>query len=203
LFIIAAPFIFRSVTQWILSHYYLTHPIILVAEGEKPVDSNFYSSIGVVSTDARFFGGRSLQLSTPIAVDGGYFSRYEIDVPDEGEYNIFVAGTPPGPVARGIEWHSPYSVSIDNEEPRLLTEEELKKEWPPLFQYSYAPGGYYFTKIASRKLSKGRHLISFTIRDRRKHDGHFTIYLDAVLFVPKDFKPKTHVGRIPRALFDE
>ncbi|MGH7198764.1 MAG: hypothetical protein ACREH5_08515 [Candidatus Omnitrophota bacterium] len=201
--IVAAPFLFRTVSQWVLSRAYLTQKIILVAEGERPVDSNFYDSVGMVSTDRRFFGGQSLQLSTPIAVDGGYFSRYEIDIPEDAEYRIFVAGTPPGPAIRGVEWHSPYAVAIDGQEPRFLTEEALKKEWPSLFQFSYASGGYYFTRIATEKLSKGRHRISFFIRDRRKHDGHFTLYLDAVLFVPKDFEPKTNVGRIPKALFYE
>ena len=201
--IVLAPFLFRIARYWVLSYSYRAHPLVLVAEGEHPVDSNFYNSVGTVSSDRRFFGGQSLQLSTPIAVEGGYFSRYEIEIPEEGEYQIFVAGTPPGPAIRGVEWHSPYAFAIDNREPRLLTEEALKKEWPALMQFSYAPGGYYFTKIATEKLSKGRHVISFYVRDRRKHDGHFTIYLDAVLFVPKNFEPKTNVGRIPKALFDE
>jgi hypothetical protein len=203
LLIMTVPFLVRLVRHGLLSYEYRARQIVRLAEGESPVDSNFLNSVGVVASDRRFFGGRSLQLSTPIAVDGGYFARYEIELAEDGEYHLFVAGTPPGPVLRGVEWHSPYAVAVDGGEPALLTEEDLKKEWPGFMLHGYAPGGYYFTKIATQRLSKGRHTISFTIRDRRRHDGHFTVYLDAILLVPADFEPKTNVGRIPKALFYE
>ncbi len=201
--IVLAPFALKYTLSVVLSGYYESKKVILIAEGESPIDSNFYHAVGVISKNKRFFGGQALELSSPIAVEGGYFSRYALDIPEDGEYTLFVAGTPPGPVGRGAKWYSPFSLSVDDEAPVLITEGELKKDWPHLHEFTYAPGGYYFTKIGTRTLSKGRHRVSFAINDRRSHDSRFTFYLDAVLAVPRNFEPKSNVGRIPRALFDE
>jgi hypothetical protein len=201
--IVLAPAALGFAKDLVYSAYYRSKQFVLVFEGEDPVDSNFYHSIGVLSKNKRFFGGRSLELSSPIAIEGGFLSRYAIEVPRDGDYDIFVAGTPPGPVGRGSKWYSPYSISIDDETPALLTEAGLKREWPHLHEFSYAPGGYYFTRVATRRLAQGRHTVTFRINDRRSHDSRFTFYLDALLVAPRDFEPKSHVGRIPRALFGD
>ncbi len=198
--IILLPTVVGGVKSFSLYSEYKKH--ILIVEGESPIESNFAEQ-GGVSKSGNFFGRQALELDSKIPPEDGFWVRYQINVAEDGEYNIFVAGTPPGPSAQGSEWHSPYSIAIDDGESVLLTEEKLKSEWPHLFKFNYSAGGYYFTKVLTSNLAKGSHVLTFRLDQRRRHDGHFTAYLDAFIVARKDFHPKTNVGRIPKEMFDE
>lgn len=199
--IILVPFAVRGIKSYVLSHNY--QKTLIIVEGENPKDSNFNPVVVRTPKNRNYFGGEALELDTADPVVGGYFCRYEFDVPTEGDYQLFVAGTPPGPAAEGSEWYSPYSISIDDGDPKPLTEEGLRAAWPYAFKFEYVRGGYYFTKAATAHLGKGRHTVTVTVSQRRRYDDHFTFYLDALIFAPKNFKPQTHVGKIPKDIFYE
>jgi hypothetical protein len=181
---------------------------IIVIEGEEPAETNMIQaapSPARMSQSPIYFGKSSLELDTPVnPTDNIYFSRYEFQIPVDGEYNIFTAGTPPGPGPKeaGSQWHSPYTLLIDNEDAIALTEEGLKSQWPHVFKFAYKKGGYYFNKIGSRRLAAGPHTLTLRVDQPRQHDGHYTVYLDAFIISPKDFKPKASIGKIPKDLFD-
>ncbi len=199
LLIVLSPVAFKLVRHQILSDQYLKK--LVIVEAEKSADLNIQPPVSRLSKNSVYFGGQALELDTPNTVEGGYFIRFTFDVPEDGDYGIFVAGTPPGPAVVGSEWQSPYAISIDGSDARLLTEEGLKTEWPYVFQHSYAKGGYYFTKVGAEHLAKGTHTITFTVNQKRRHDGNYTVYLDALILSPADFRPQTNVGKIPKALF--
>ncbi len=199
--IVILPLAYQGIRNHSLSSAALTK--LIIVEGEKPVESNFFRSPGLVVKNPRHFGGRSLELDTPTPPSGRYFARYEFEIPEEDDYNVYLAGTPPGPIAIGSKWHSPYSVSIDGGGPKLLTEEILKLSWPYLFAFSYVKGGYYFTQIAAAHLKRGTHSITIEVNRGRINDGHFTVYLDALIIAPKNLKPESNVGKIPKDLFYE
>lgn len=199
--IIVIPLVLQANRRLMLSS--LTQKKLLIIEGERPADSNFYETEGHIGKSRQYFGGQSLELDTPIRPDNAYFARYDFSIEEKGEYHFYLAGTPPGPSATGSEWSSPFYLSIDNAGPKLLTEEGLKVEWPYLFRFNYAKGGYYFTKVATERLSRGVHTASLYVNQGRIHDGHFTLYVDALIIVPINLKPETNVGKIPKNLFYE
>lgn len=184
--------------------YYLdSRKEIIVIEGANPEKSNFASGPGYIRRNFKLLGGQALHLSTPDEKEGGYFAEYEFKVPKDGIYDIYIAGTPPGPFQEGAAWHSPYTVSVDSKNKKELTEEALRDEWPQFLRHNYVQGGYYFTKVMTVPLSKGEHNISILIDKRRKYeDKHFTIYIDAIIVAPKGFKPQTDIGGIPKEVFN-
>ncbi len=174
---------------------------VIIIEGEKPKDSNYYSSPGFVANSIKLLGGKSLELQAPDAAKENYYVTYDFELADDGMYNIFIAGTPPGPAKKGEEWFSPYTISIDNTVTKSLTEELLSEEWPSFYDFHYHGGAYYFIRLMTVPLKQGSHEIKITIDGRRKHDGNFTFFIDALVIVPEDFKPKSDVKNMPKDLF--
>lgn len=197
--IVVLPIAFRYARTAILSGRNVRHLIIL--QGEKPRQTNIDGATARFPKKEDFFGKRSIELDTAQEKDGGYYLTYVAYVPRDGAYTLFAAGTPPGPSSKGSPWHSPYSLEIDGGPPTHLTEESVRQEWPYVFQYSYTSGGYYFTKIYSGYFERGDHTFTLRVNARRPHDGHFTLYLDALIIAPSEFRPPTRVGKMPKDLF--
>ena len=174
---------------------------VIIIEGERAADSNFIDGPGYIFKNSQLFNEQSLVLSVPEEIKGGYYVSYDFDIPKNGIYNIFLAGTPPGPLKRGSMWHSPYSITIDGKITKTLTEELLREEWPGFDEFSYLEGGYHFTKIMTLYFDKGTHKLRINIDQRRKHDDRFTIYIDAIILAPRDFNPNRDIKGIPKELF--
>ena len=174
---------------------------LVIIEGEETVESNFIENPGYISKRRKLFKGRSLNLSTPQEAENGYYAHYKFEIKKSGTYDIFIAGTPPGPAVEGSKWFSPYSITIDGKITKHLTEEQIKKEWPKLHQYGYATGSYYFTKAMTVFLDKGAHTLSININLRRKHDNRFTVYIDAFIIAPEGLRPGQNIGKIPKEIF--
>ncbi len=174
---------------------------IILIEGEVPKESNYADKIGRIYKNNALLNNKALELSTPESIEGGYYLTYEFEIEKSGIYNIIVCGTPPGPLEKGSKWHSPYSVIVDGKVGKILSEELIVEEWPQYKKYNYLEGGYFFTKILTMDLAKGTHKININIGQRRKHDGDFTFYIDAIIIAPKGFKPQIRIGKIPKELF--
>jgi hypothetical protein len=174
---------------------------VIVIEGESSVDSNFVDGPGHIFKNRQLFNGQSLVLSVSQEKEEDYYVSYDFEILKDEVYNIFLAGTPPGPQVEGSRWNSPYSVIVDEKIIKNLTEERLREEWPKFNQFNYAKGGYYFIKLITVELDKGRHKLRINIDQRRKHDGRFTIYIDAIILAPKDFTPNLDIKGIPKELF--
>lgn len=174
---------------------------ITIIEGELPEESNYFPSPGYITRNMRLLGGKALELRTPEESPSGYYASYSFNIKKDGVYNIFLAGTPPGPLNEGSEWFSPYSISIDGVTAREFTEEIITKEWPAYLKHEYLSGGYYFVRLMTIGLKEGPHKITVTVTRPRKHDNNFTLFIDAIIISPEDFKPESSLRKIPKDIF--
>ena len=85
-----------------------------------------------------------------------------------------------------------------------MTHESLRRTFPnhPT-NTEYVPGGYHWSRIGSRFFKKGRHTVEIQIRDKRKQDDQYVLYLDALFLAPKGWQPIRSMGYLPRGLFVE
>lgn len=194
------PSVFRQFRQSYLSNDYIKKRIVTI-EGETPLATNFHSSLYRVPENKKFFGGEALELEASQRPGEAYFVKYAFSVPENGEYQVIIAGTPPGPLEKGSPWHSPYSIRFDENAPKLLSEEEIAGSWPHLFEHTYAQGGYYFTKLGTYGLSAGAHTLTLTVSHGRLQDQAHVLYIDALFIAPKNFKPSVDPGIIPKEVF--
>lgn len=198
--IILTPTVFGVLRKFYLSDHYLKKVLIRV-EGEVPLATNFHSSLYRVPENKKFFGGKALELEASQRPGEAYFVKYAFSVPKTGRYDVVLAGTPPGPLKNGSPWHSPYFIRLDEDTPKLLTEEELSESWPHFFKYTYAQGGYYFTNLGAFDLSAGSHTLTLTVSHGRPHDQAYVLYIDALFIAPSDFEPSVDPGAVPKEAF--
>ncbi len=182
LFVLAALFNFRTLGE---------EKRIVWIRGETPAGVNFTPFI---EKNGHFQQGESVELLADSLPSAGYYSLlYKFRILETGPYALFLAGTPPGATepAKDTDWFSPYWVSLDNGPFRLFTDESFKKEFPVHPPHTeYMAGGYHWSRIAWLELAEGWHTIEIQIRDRRLKDGKYAFFLDSILLVPKDYKPK-------------
>ncbi|MGH7198763.1 MAG: hypothetical protein ACREH5_08510 [Candidatus Omnitrophota bacterium] len=164
---------------------------IALIRGEKPHRANFTPFI---AKNGKFQQRQSLEILSETPPADGYYSLvYDFRVLKSGAYAVFIAGTPPGAEkpAKGTDWFSPYWMRIDDEPFTQITDERFKKAFPVHPQNTeYVQGGYHWSRIAWSELAKGSHTIEIQVRDRRLRDGKYAFFLDSILFIPKDYKPK-------------
>jgi hypothetical protein len=182
LFVVAAFFNFKTLRE---------ERRIVWIRGETPAEANFTPFI---TRNGGFQQGQSLELFKDEVPAAGYFSlAYSFKILEAGTYALFIAGTPPGADTPGneTEWFSPYWVSVDGAPFERHTNASFREKFPvhPR-QTEYVKGGYHWSRIAWLELAEGMHRIEIQVRDRRLRDGKYAFYLDSVLLVPKDYKPK-------------
>ena len=198
------PFITLKIKNNIESTYTKKTKDLIVVQGENPKTSNYHIAQGFVPNNSQLLGNKALELQTNKEIPGGYFAIYAFDVNKEDTYDIYIAGTAPGTDTSGDNsWFSPYSISIDGAEPKEFTEESIQEDWPFYKKYQYIEGGYFFIKLMNITLNEGAHEIKVVIDKRRKHDGNFTFFIDALVISPESFKPKYNIGKIRKEIFYE
>lgn len=194
LFALAALFNFHTLSK---------EKALVWVEGEKPSRANFNP---VVTKDARFFQGRSLELiADKLPEDQAYYSLvYKFHILKSGDYRILLAGTLPGAVRPGgdWDWFSPYKISFDGEPPVLITKEYLEQDLGHKIKWAeYIPGGYHWIRIGSRAFEKGGHTVEIRVDEKRVRDNRYVFYLDAVVLVPKGWKPVRLLRQLPKEFF--
>ena len=195
--------IVTSITKRIIDHRINLNTLkeIIIIEGEAPISSNFHTGPGYMVKNKKMLKDSSIELQTNIPVEGGYFINYEFDIKNKGAYNVYIAGTPPGPDKKGSEWFSPYTVTVDNNTPEFFTEEKLLNEWPHYRDYEYIAGGYFYIKLFTLDFATGKHTVNIKIDKRRKFDGNFTFFIDALIVSPSNIRPEYNVRKIPKKVF--
>jgi hypothetical protein len=182
LFALAALFNFRALMQ---------EKEIVLIRAEKPFRANFTPSI---AQNARFQQGQSLEVLAETAPAEGHFSiLYRFRVLKTDAYGFFFAGTPPGAdrPSRDAEWFSPYAIAVDGGPFLRLSEDSLKKAFPAHpADTEYVRGGYHWSRVAFMNLTEGVHTLEVRISEKRLRDGKYAFYLDSILLVPRNFKPK-------------
>jgi len=170
----------------------LTPKRYVIVEGEKPVQANMqFDSI----LNSNFLSGKSLEFHSTEVPPGGFQLKYSFFLKEDGEYRIWMAGTPPGPDSAGNPWFSPFWLGFDSENLTHFTEEQIPNGFP------YSKGGYHWTLLASKFFSSGTHTICLKLDEPRLKDNSYVLYLDGFLLTPKDWVPARKIGKIPMSIF--
>jgi hypothetical protein len=107
-------------------------------------------------------------------------------VPDDEDYQIWLAGSTPGPETSPISWY------IDKR-----SEQEPANPVPqgPL----YLQDRFGWIKLGTAHLEKGNHRLSIKITDRAATTGIYSYAIDALLLMPvkREFVPNTTIKPVP------
>lgn len=155
---------------------------LLFMEGENAVSTNF-STTPLANYGCSSL--RTLQLSSEQALMGDtvYNAEYVIYVEEEGRYEFWYGGTPPGPRENLYpSYASPFTLQIDEQEKESFYREDVT------VVENYAPA-YYWVRVGEFPLSPGIHKIRFEVPERRRYDGRFYFYLDAFFLLNPEKEP--------------
>ena len=87
---------------------------VVIIKAWRASKSNFVYSC--TTKEEKALGKQSVQLMRKrLPEENYYFAQYRFTIKEKGKYNIFWAGSPPGPVKEGSEWFSPFWIYIDKE----------------------------------------------------------------------------------------
>jgi len=144
-------------------------------EGENASETNFDG----IGDDPAASGNKYLRLyataDPPLAP---YMASYPVYASQEADYDLWLAGTPPG-----IDWVSPLSWSVDGSNWVKITA-------PATQAQPYAPPSMFWSKLATLHMTQGKHVVRLRVDGRRKApDDRYVMYIDAVLITREPFRP--------------
>ncbi len=142
-------------------------------EGEDASETSFTQE----GYDPAVSGNRFLKIDQiadpPVAP---YYCAYALYIPAEGEYALWLAGTPLGdPAAPPMSW------SLDNGSWSPVS--EARPEGDP-----YGPG-MRWSRLARVPLTTGKHVIRFRLDGRSPATGRYSLSIDAVMLHREKFVP--------------
>jgi tetratricopeptide (TPR) repeat protein len=147
-------------------------PGIIYVEGEDPVSTNF----AVEATyNYSCSGMKALQLNRTTGLQGGapFYAQFALYVEEEGTYEFWYAGTPPGPRDDLYpSYSSPFRYSVDGAAPVLCYREDVA------VVEAYTPS-FYWIRVGEIPLSKGMHTLRIEVTEKRRYDGSYLFYLDS------------------------
>lgn len=119
-----------------------------------------------------------LVLNTTLKPEGdGYAAEYQLSVPAEGEYTVWVACSPPGPQA------SPFLWSIGTGQRRSSTEARVVGE-------PFLGGRFVWMNLGIAPLKAGRHPFTLIVNETAEATGRYFLALDAILLTRDAFTPR-------------
>lgn len=157
------------------------NPNIVFLEGEAAVSTNFNKE---ATLNYSASGSRTLQLNRTTGLQGGasFYAEYVFIVPEDGVYEFWYGGTPPGPADDLYpSYSSPFSYSIDNGSAVSIFREDV------VVSSGYTPS-YYWSSVDDLDLLKGSHTIKIYVNQRRRYDNRYYFYIDNLFFVNKSNK---------------
>jgi type IV pilus assembly protein PilF len=152
---------------------------VVFIEGEDAVSTNFAVE---ATLNYRASGSRTLQLNRSVGLQGGsaFFAEYVFYVEEEGTFQFWYGGTPPGPESDLYpSYSSPFRYSVDDGEPVPVYWEKAQ------VTQRYLPA-FYWVRAGEVHLEKGIHRIKIEVNEKRKYDGKYYYYIDNLFFVRKD-----------------
>jgi len=163
---------------------------IIFIEGEDAVSTNFNREPILNYTCS---GYRTLQLNqtNPLQEGSSYNSDYVFYVEEDGVYELWYGGTPPGQKDELIpSYASPFRYVLDG-----IYIEDIYRENINVVE-EYAPA-YYWNYVKNVTLSAGEHRIKFEIMEKRSYDGKYFFYLDNFFLVKQENGQRVLSGNIP------
>ena len=152
---------------------------LIYIEGEDAVSTNFANQ---AVSNFGCSGYRAIQLNRNTGLQGGssFYAEFVFFVEEEGEYELWFGGTPPGPLDDLIpSYASPVSLSLDGAPPVSVYREDVN------VIEGYSPS-YYWNRYKTLPLSRGEHRLRFEVSEKRGFDGRFFFYLDSLFFMNRD-----------------
>jgi Flp pilus assembly protein TadD len=148
-------------------------------EAEDAVSTNFARE-PVLNFEVSGFRALQLNRSSGLEGVGSFYADYVFTLPSAGTWELWYGGTPPGPKDELYpSYTSPFSVTIDAEQPRQVTRETVAVAG------TYAPV-FSWNLVGERSLEAGRHTIRFEITEKRRIDGRYFFYFDCFFLVKKE-----------------
>ena len=151
---------------------------VIFIEGEDAVSTNFnrepilnYSSSGF----------RTLQLNqfNDLHGEAVYNSDYVFYVEEDGIYELWYGGTPPGNRDEILtSYASPFTYVLDG----IYTTNVYREDMNVVEEYAPA---YYWNYVNDVTLAAGEHRIKFEVHERRSLDNKYFFYLDNFFLVKK------------------
>jgi hypothetical protein len=153
-------------------------------EGEIPYQNAH--TFNEIAPHVEASGGAYLRLSTPNPPSRiGYGARYVFDVPQDGRYTIWLAGTVPGPNASPIRWRI-----------NTAPEQEVANPIPQGPLYLGERFGWY--QLGTVNLQKGpQQSLSLYVTDRAVSPREYIFSVDAILITRNAFAPNGTVRPVP------
>jgi thioredoxin-like negative regulator of GroEL len=148
----------------------------ITVEAEDAVSTNF-------SPDAVLLFGtgnnRTLQLNERALLgDTPFYAEYAVYAPESGSYELWYGGSIPGSRDTLIpSYGSPLVLQINDEEERELFWEDVQVG--PTYSSPYR-----WVLASTVSLQEGLNQVRIEVRDRRRFDGRFFLYLDQLVFRP-------------------
>ncbi len=163
---------------------------VIFIEGEDAVATNFNRE-PILNYSCS--GYRTIQLNqkTGLQNDSLYYADYVFYVEDDGVYEFWYGGTPPGNKNELLpSFSSPFRYTLDSFYQYDVYREDVAVAG------GYAPA-YYWNYVSDLTLSKGEHRITFEVPVRRSFDNKFFFYLDNFFLVKKENGVRILQGRLP------
>ncbi len=149
-------------------------------EGETPRVHTFSE----LAANPEASGGGYLRLATPNTNRLGYAARYMFDVPSDGSYAVWLAGTVPGPNTSPIQWR------INSEPPQTPADSTMHG---PL----YLSERFGWMQLGTVALKKGpQQTLTVYVADRAQ-SGDFNFAIDALMLTTRAFEPNGPVRPLP------
>ncbi|MCX7786611.1 MAG: hypothetical protein N2442_02795 [Spirochaetes bacterium] len=171
-------------------------PELIFLEAEYAVSTNF-SKEPILNYGCS--SSRTLQLNRTVGLFGNapFYAEFVFFVQEEGTYEIWYGGTPPGPKDDLLpSYASPIQIRIDGNEPFPVYREDIH------VVENYTPA--YYWNVLKRKivLKPGVHTVRIEITEKRRYDNRFFFYLDALFFRKErsEVRPKQTIAKFPQDL---
>ncbi|MDA3812550.1 MAG: tetratricopeptide repeat protein, partial [Spirochaetaceae bacterium] len=163
---------------------------IIFIEGEEAVSTNFNRE-PILNYSASGFRTLQLNQTNPLQPGSSYNSDYVFFVEEDGIYELWYGGTPPGHRDELLpSYASPFRYVLDG-----IYKEDIYREDIHVVE-EYAPA-YYWNYVKDVTLSAGEHNLKFEVTERRAFDDKYYFYLDNFFLVKKENDQRILSGDIP------
>lgn len=157
-------------------------------EGESPPRERSFFDERVENPEASGYGYLNLNNSTDLPVKyrkTGYGVSYVFDVPKEGVYNVWVAGSLPGPATSELLWR------LDSTDDHTVAE-------PTAHGPKWFGDRFGWMLLGSVRMNKDRpHTLSLFVPSRASSPALYSFAVDALMITPGTFRPNGTLKPVP------
>jgi tetratricopeptide (TPR) repeat protein len=157
------------------------NPQVVYWEAEDAVATNFAQE---AILDYSSSGQKQLQLNKTTTLSQPYYAEYVVQVSKSGTYHFWYGGTPVGPENElSPSYASTFELSVDGGTPILVHRGNIN------VVSSYSPLLFWNRLTVPLNLSVGLHRIRIEVKDKRRYDGRYFLFLDAFFLRLADSPP--------------